>query len=340
MSKRGVLLAIGALALAATFVAGVKVGAGSRSSHATLVATSAEAAQPARPAPILPSEPNLAATAATRATLPAAAVATTSAPTAAVSAPAGDDLIKKYYGEVFRNGPRTAKHVALTFDDGPSAAYNARFLALLKKEKVPATFFMIGRSVADYRELVRNTAAAGFEIGTHTMNHPNPARIGNDPLQHEMLDECELLQDITGKRPRLFRPPYGTVTRAEREIARNHGLVIVTWSIDTKDWEAKAGGDSIRATINKELHPGAIILMHEIKGHTIDALPAIIADIRAKGYEIVPVSQLIEEAAVAPPEALGTAFASEPTPIPPRAIPLGDIKDLVKTPGRNSIKTQ
>lgn len=323
MSRWGFLLVIGAVAMGGAFVAGMKVGSNSPSHNTTILSSSAEAAQPAKPAPVLPPESRILST-------PAPAESSPTSTTTA-STPGDKELIKKYYGEVFRNGPRTAKHVALTFDDGPSAAFNARFLALLQKEKVPATFFMIGRNAASSPALVKNTADAGFEIGAHTMNHPNPARVGDEQMQHEMVGECDLIRDITGKRPRLYRPPYGTVTRAEREIARDNGLVLVTWSIDTNDWEARSSAESIHAVIMRELHPGAIILMHEIKAHTIEALPRIIADIRAKGYEIVPVSQLIEEAAVAPPEAMGTA-AVEPTPIAPQAIPLNEIKDMARAP--------
>lgn len=325
MSKWGFLLAIGAMALGGAFVAGMKIGSNSPSNNTTIMTSSANAAQPAKPAPILPPESRIASTPAAVST-PAAAETTASL--------GNRDLIKKFYGEAFRNGPHTAKHVALTFDDGPSAAFNARFLALLQKEKVPATFFMIGRNVTSSPEIVKSTADAGFEIGAHTMNHPNPARMTDDQMQREMLDECELIQGITGKRPRFYRPPYGMVTRAEREIARDNGLVLVTWSIDTKDWESRSSAESIHAVIMRDLHPGAIILMHEIKAHTIDALPRIIADIRAKGYEIVPVSQLIEEAAVAPPEAMGAGAIAEPTPIPPQAIPMSEIKDMVNSQNR------
>ncbi|MEN6627234.1 MAG: polysaccharide deacetylase family protein [Candidatus Sumerlaeia bacterium] len=321
MSKKsGLLLVAAALAMAASFLAGVKFGASSGRASIE-VAPVADAAAPARPAdralPALPAE------------TPAATA--TPAPTPAAPAATGEDPLPKYYGEKINNGPRTAKIVALTFDDGPSTAYNARFISTLKQEKATATFFMIGRNAQANPELVKNVADAGLEIGIHTINHPNPAHTSAEQMREEMLGECDLIQGITGQRPRLYRPPYGAVTSAERQIARENNLVMINWSIDTEDWRAK-DAESIHARVMKNLHPGAIILMHEIKGNTIEILPRLIQDIRAQGYEFVTVSRMLDELAKAPPEAVGGGSSfTEPAPAP-QAIPIGELKGMMRAP--------
>lgn len=314
MRKWSFLLVIGAVAMGGAFLAGMKVGS---SSASTVMTGSANAAQPSKPAAVLPAE--------------------TPAPQQAPpSAPADETLLAKYYGEVIRCGPNSAKRVALTFDDGPSQNYNAQFIELLQKEKVPATFFVIGRNVTSYPSLLKNTSDAGFEIGLHTMNHPDPTRATTERMQAEIQDELELVQGITGKKPYLFRPPGGKVTAAEREITRDNGLVIVNWSVDPQDWRGK-DANAIHSIVMRDLHPGAIVCMHEIKPNTLEVLPRLIADIRAQGYEFVTVGQLIQDAAVAPPEALGTTASAAPTPIAPQAIPMNELKGIMAKPAAKAI---
>jgi peptidoglycan/xylan/chitin deacetylase (PgdA/CDA1 family) len=184
-------------------------------------------------------------------------------------------------------GPNThPNEVALTFDDGPWPSQTPQVLAILKKFKVKATFFVVGYLAQRYPDIIRAEVNAGMMIGDHTWDHPNsPFR---DLPSKTMLDEIarnsRYLTSI-GIKPIVFRPPGGSYSDAVISGALKFGMRTVIWSIDPKDW-TRPTKDEIVQRVLSQVRPGSIILMHDGGGDrsaTIAALPEIIQGIRKMG---------------------------------------------------------
>ena len=195
---------------------------------------------------------------------------------------------------------RTAPHedgqrtVALTFDDGPGE-WTDDVLAVLAREDVKATFFVIGREAAAAPEMVRQMFAAGHAVENHSWSHPSAGRSGHwnsRLIGKEIRRTTAKISDITGQPPCFFRPPQGVVPGSERP-ARAAGLTMTLWSVDTRDWATRGtkAAETIRNRARTGLEePNPIILLHDGGGDrrtTLAALPGIIADYRSAGYAFV-----------------------------------------------------
>lgn len=187
--------------------------------------------------------------------------------------------------------------VALTFDDGPHPRYTAKILDILKEYDVKATFFFVGENAELYPELVKRTLAEGHEIGNHTYSHCRPAKQQENAFYEDMIRCSRTLKGITGIEPSFFRPPEGVCGDEVKKICRDEGLTIVLWSIDTRDW-AHTPVDAICENVKGNARDGSIVLMHDFIGKnspTPDALRRIIPMLKGLGYEMVTISQLLEE---------------------------------------------
>ncbi len=197
------------------------------------------------------------------------------------------------------------KKLVLTFDDGPSNEYTPKILDILKRENVPATFFMQGENMEVNLPLVERIYKAGYEIGNHTFSHPNIAEISNEKTDLELNATRRLLECITQHSTILFRPPYDAdseprdyhdllpVIRAKKE-----NYITIGESIDTRDWEKNVSADSIFERVKRQTQNGNIILMHDAGGNrkaTIEALPRIIRYFKAQGYTFTTVADLIHQ---------------------------------------------
>jgi len=132
--------------------------------------------------------------------------------------------------------PRKPGELALTFDDGPNPAWTPRLLDLLAEHNVHATFFLIGRFAKVERELARRIADAGHLIGNHTWSHPDLSRLPDSNVLDELTRTNDLLAEITGNPMIYFRPPFGARRPYVLKLARQLGLVPVTWNAMTTDW--------------------------------------------------------------------------------------------------------
>jgi peptidoglycan/xylan/chitin deacetylase (PgdA/CDA1 family) len=209
-------------------------------------------------------------------------VAATSVPT---SAPA--------FARVYRNGARTQKVIALTFDDGYSPTATRAILRILLADHVAATFFPYGRAMKLDPSLWKEIAAAGYPIGNHTYSHPNLAHLSSAGVISQLTMARATIHSITGRtEPAIVRPPYGAYTTATREAAARAGYpTMVVWDVDSRDW---AGLSVAAITTRAEAgRHGSIVLMHAGPPNTPRALPAIIASYRARGYTFVTVPQLL-----------------------------------------------
>jgi len=132
--------------------------------------------------------------------------------------------------------PRKPGELALTFDDGPNPAWTPRLLDLLAEHNVHATFFMLGKFARAERELARRVADAGHLVGNHTWTHPDLSRSRDSNILDELTRTNDLLAQITGTPVRYFRPPFGARRPYVLKLARQLGLIPVTWNAMTRDW--------------------------------------------------------------------------------------------------------
>jgi peptidoglycan-N-acetylglucosamine deacetylase len=190
-------------------------------------------------------------------------------------------------------GGRHGRYVALTFDDGPSS-YTLRVLRLLARARARATFFVVGSRAAARPDLVRAQARRGA-VGNHTWTHPRLASLDRRNVVRQLLrTHAAIVRATGGVRPLLFRPPYGVGTPAEAAAVRALGLVDVRWSVDSFD--SRRGGASARTVfrnVSARLHPGAIVLLHEIYPWTVAALPRILRTLRRQHLTPVTIPELV-----------------------------------------------
>ena len=205
------------------------------------------------------------------------------------------------------------KKVAISFDDGPDPTWTPKILDILKKENVKGTFFMIGEVAQENVGVMQRVYREGHEIGNHTYTHPDISEISTGQVDLQLNVTEDLFAAKLGVNPVYFRPPYSidqepdTNDQAEPVAhIQNHGYVIVGNKIDTDDWDENPRKtpdqiinsvfEQIDAANTKTWMRGSVILMHDGGGDrqpTVDALPKLIEALRARGYELVPVSELL-----------------------------------------------
>ncbi|MBM3857133.1 MAG: polysaccharide deacetylase family protein [Verrucomicrobia bacterium] len=194
----------------------------------------------------------------------------------------------KSYCSVPVDGP----YVAMTFDDGPSPALTPKLLDLLKQRGIKVTFFVIGQNVEHAPEVVARAASEGHEIGNHTWDHPALTKLSDARVQEEINKTSEAIVKATGKKPVLLRPPYGAMNPRVHRLVDQDGMKVVLWSVDPNDWK-RPGSAVVERRILAGAKPGSIILSHDIHPGTIEAMPATLDALLAKGYKFVTVSELI-----------------------------------------------
>jgi peptidoglycan/xylan/chitin deacetylase (PgdA/CDA1 family) len=188
-------------------------------------------------------------------------------------------------------GPQhTPNAVALTFDDGPWPDSTAAILEILRHERVPATFFLVGQQVRRHPELLRRQVEAGMTIGTHSFSHPQPfGQLSEAAMRQEIAGGLAALAD-NGVRTALFRPPGGAIPPRVLSSARREGLRTVLWTVDPNDWRRGTTPDHIVRRVLAEAQPGAIVLLHDGGGDrsaTVAALPSIIKGLKQRKLAFV-----------------------------------------------------
>jgi peptidoglycan/xylan/chitin deacetylase (PgdA/CDA1 family) len=184
--------------------------------------------------------------------------------------------------------------VALTFDDGPGAQGTPSVLEALAALGVTATFFITGEQVRDNPSVARDVAAAGHEIGVHGDRHRNLLRVGPSALAADLDRAARTIADVTGVVPLRYRPPYGVLNATALAICAQRGWEPVLWTRWGRDWRARATAASIAREVTRDLAGGEILLLHDADRYaaegswraTLDALPAVVAAVRARGLEL------------------------------------------------------
>ena len=218
-----------------------------------------------------------------------------------------DDEIKKPpRGYVINRWGYDPNHVvALTFDDGPDPVWTPQILDILKSKHVPATFFLIGENAESSPDLVKRIDAEGHQIGNHTYTHPNIADVSDRRVTLELNATERLLESLIGKRTLLFRPPYAEDVEPETPdqvhplvLTSQLGYYSVGMQIDPDDWR-RPGAPEIIKRVMEQAHSGEgnVVLLHDAGGdrsQTVEALPLLIDKLRAEGYQLVRISDLLK----------------------------------------------
>jgi peptidoglycan/xylan/chitin deacetylase (PgdA/CDA1 family) len=194
--------------------------------------------------------------------------------------------------DAYLHGPRR-REVAIGFDDGPSRETPA-FVGMLERSHAPATFFMIGKFVsAPYRHMLLRELRDGDALGDHTFTHPDLTRTRG--VSAQLHQTIRVIRSLTGYSPCVFRPPYGAYDRSVIRTARALGLATVLWNVDPSDY-LQPGTGTIERRILAQVRPGSIIISHDgggIRRQTLAAYPRVIAKLRARGYRIVTIPELL-----------------------------------------------
>jgi peptidoglycan/xylan/chitin deacetylase (PgdA/CDA1 family) len=218
---------------------------------------------------------------------------------------------------VIRSGAATGPLVALTFDDGPSPDQTANILATLEQYHAPATFFVVGASARDRPGLIQREVADGFTVAIHTWDHPYMTGLAPAQRAWELATTVQAIHNAVGANYCLpyWRPPFGDYNGEILAQMQALGLATVTWSVDPADYNAP-GVQTIVDRVLNSARPGSIVLLHDgyyFRWQTAQALPAIITGLRAKGFTLATLPQVLAGQAPATPVPTASPTAA-PTP--------------------------
>lgn len=209
-----------------------------------------------------------------------------------------------HFGALSR-APRGGGKIALTFDDGPDPHYTPQILEILSRYQVKACFFVIGRQVWAYPELVRQIIKAGHEIGNHGFSHRIAWFLTPLASAREIVDTNRAIEDLTGYKIRYCRPAWGLFNLITVTYCRLKGLKVVLWTYMSWDWIQRATPESIAGKVLNRIHDGAILVFHDgdctpgaargAPARVVAALPKILEGVREKGLRVVPLADITPE---------------------------------------------
>lgn len=183
------------------------------------------------------------------------------------------------------------KQVALTFDDGPDPVYTPMILEGLEKRDVKATFFLLGKQVELYPDIVKKMYENGHQLGNHSYSHKQLTKMSEEEVLKEFEKTNELIEQITGVMPEVFRPPFGSLNDS---VEDRIDMVEVLWDIDPLDWCTSDVGMVVQRIISK-VDDNQIILMHDASQTSVNAALQIVDILQKQGYEFVTVEDIIFE---------------------------------------------
>lgn len=209
-----------------------------------------------------------------------------------------EDLSSEFPGLFLREGSRTEKKVALTFDDGPDSVYTPQILDILKQHNVKGTFFLIGNRAKLLPDVVKRMVQEGNIIGNHTMTHPDIMKLNEEETKQNILQGEAQLASLTGYKTALFRSPYGSLDSPKVKLIANLNYRIIAWNVDSLDWKSLSA-EQVKYNILENVKEGSIILQHSAGGTgenlsgTVGALGDIITTLQKEGYKFVTVPELL-----------------------------------------------
>ena len=186
---------------------------------------------------------------------------------------------------------RNDGYVAISFDAAWGADKTRQIMDVCESYNVKATFFLVGFWMEKYPELVAEMATRGFEIGTHSATHPQMSKLTAEQCNSELLSTCRQIFSITGKRVKLFRPPFGDYNNTLLSVCEQLDLMAIQWSVDSLDWKGLSPQQIAERV--QVAQSGDIILCHNNSDHIVEALPLIFQSLQLKGLKFCTIGQLV-----------------------------------------------
>lgn len=184
------------------------------------------------------------------------------------------------------------KVAAISFDCAWGNEHTRPILDILDQYDVKTTFFMVKFWAEKFPEDVLEISKRGHEIGNHSSTHPNMSNLSREDMTKELQGASDVIEKITGKKPVLFRPPFGAYSNDLLQLCEDNGYYVIQWDVDSLDWK-DITAEQIVDRVTRNVKPGSIILFHNNAEYVEDYLPAILDRLKSKGYTIVPIGQLI-----------------------------------------------
>ncbi|MGV3532824.1 MAG: polysaccharide deacetylase family protein, partial [Chthoniobacteraceae bacterium] len=177
------------------------------------------------------------------------------------------------------------KYIAMTYDDGPHATLTPRLLDMLKERGIKATFFVVGKNVAEYPKIAKRIVDEGHEIASHSWSHPLLSKMSDASVRDQLERTHAAIEKATGVKTTILRPPYGGFTERQRRWAHGEfGYKTILWDLDPLDWKVR-NANHVEREILKGTRSGSIILTHDIHKSTVDAMPGTLDALLARGFK-------------------------------------------------------
>lgn len=198
-----------------------------------------------------------------------------------------------FHAPAYCHANTSEKEIALSFDDGPNRKYTPQVLSTLAQYDAPATFFVIGKNIQGNESILQQIDADGHSIGNHSYTHSVFVDFKNlQGFKNELNWTAESVFNVIGKRPKLFRPPYGVTTPHLAKASNVLDYNIIGWTIRSLDTTADSA-QTITRRVQTQIKPGAIILFHDTSDKTIQVLRQTLNFAKENGYKIVSVERLL-----------------------------------------------
>ena len=182
--------------------------------------------------------------------------------------------------------------IAISFDAAWGADKTREIMSICDSYGVKATFFLVGFWVEEYPDMVKEIYNNGFEIGLHSNTHPDMTKLSKKEIKQELETNISLIEELTGFRPKLFRPPYGYYNNDLIEVCESMGISCIEWSVDSLDWKGLSAGE-ISGRVTTQSKNGSIVLFHNNSDNILDGLKMVLEYFRLNETQVVPIGDLI-----------------------------------------------
>jgi peptidoglycan/xylan/chitin deacetylase (PgdA/CDA1 family) len=199
-----------------------------------------------------------------------------------------------FYMHVVCSSQTSDKKIAISFDDGPSHKYTVPILSLLKDRNIKAAFFCIGKNIPGNENILRDTFENGHLVANHSYSHANLFDFYSaDKMYADLIHANKLIEQVTGKSPQLFRPPYGVTNPNLKRAVTKAGFIAVGWNVRSYDTVIKDEKKLLKR-ITAAIQPGAVFLFHDTCESTLKVLPAFLDELKSRGYVVERIDQLLK----------------------------------------------
>lgn len=182
--------------------------------------------------------------------------------------------------------------IAISFDAAWGADKTREIMSICDSYGVKATFFLVGFWIEEYPDMVKEIYNNGFEIGLHSNTHPDMTKLSKKEIKQELETNISLIEELTGFRPMLFRPPYGYYNNDLIDVCESMGISCIEWSVDSLDWKGLSAGE-ISGRVTTQSKNGSIVLFHNNSDNILDGLKMVLEYFRLNETQVVPIGDLI-----------------------------------------------